>query len=184
MPTASLRSSTVALLLLISALPAGAVYTAEYAGSASSSANAVMKHEWPPFEVSTDRPPDKYFHAPNSSTAVTGSTILGANAGSGTAFSSASFMATAGGVHVAAVASATGSGNGVFGWGSSGGSSSEASAVAYDAFVVSASGYAPGAVLTVSASLSMTGSVGAMGFRSPSGADGRYDALASWQAEV
>ena len=139
MPTASRLTPAGAFVLLISAVPAGAVYTAEYAGSASSSANAVTKHDWPPFEVTSDHPPDMHFSSPNSSTAVTGSTILGANAGNGTAFSSASFMATAGGLHIAAVASATGSGHGVFGWGSSGGSSSQASAVAYDAFVVSAS---------------------------------------------
>jgi hypothetical protein len=184
MPTSCRIARLGALVLLLSTVPAEAVYTAEYAGSASSSANAVSKHDWPPFEVTSDHPADMHFSAPNSSTAVTGSTILGANAGNGTAFSSASFMATAGGLHIATVASATGSGNGVFGWGSSGGSSSQASAVAYDAFVVSTSSYAPGAILTVSASLSMTGSVGAMGFRSPSGSDGSYDALASWQAEV
>lgn len=183
-----LTSSRVArlsafVLLTSTVVPAGAVYTSQYAGSATSSAGASTEHiSAPPFERTLDYPADISFRSPISSTTVTGSTTLGANAGNGTAFSSASFMATAGGLHIAAVASATGAG--VPGWSSGGSSSSYADAVSYDAFVVTTSSYAPGAVFTVTAGLSMTGSVGAMGFRSPAGADGSFDALASWQAEV
>lgn len=183
MPASTMARLGAFVLLTSTVIPAGAVYTGQYAGSATSSAGASTEHiSAPPFERTLDYPADMSFYSPISSTTVTGSTTLGANAGSGTAFSSASFMATAGGLHIAAVASATG--NGVPGWSSGGSSSSYADAVSYDAFVVTAPSYAPGAVFTVSASLSMTGSVGAMGSRSPAGAGGSFDALSSWQAEV
>jgi hypothetical protein len=175
------RLSAFVILTTVVA-PAWAVYSAEYSGSASSQAGASTSQNVAPFDAHADNPDDVFDYAPNSSAAVLGSTILNANAGAGSAFSSASFMATAGGVHVGAVASATAGGSP--GWGSGASSFSTADAVSYDSFIVTAAGYAPGTVFTVHASVYMTGSVGAMGFRSPSGGEGSYDAVSSWQAEV
>lgn len=181
MPIPLRQARLGALLLLTTAVaPAGAApFTAEFVGTAGSSASASADQNNAPFGRVGDYPDDQYVSVPMSNLPVSGSATLGANAGGGSSFASSSFMATAGGLHVSAVASASGSPP--TGWNASGYSSSFADAVAYDSFIVSAPGLAADAVFTITASLYMTGSVGAMGFSPPSGG---YDALATWQAEV
>lgn len=155
---------------------------AQYAGTATSTAGASASQLVYPFDRIGHYPSDQSLSAPQSNTEASGSTLLGANAGGASAFSSASFMATAGGLHLAAITSTGASPSA--GWDAGASSSSYADAVAYDSFVVNAPSYASGAVFTITASVNLTGSVGAMGSVSPAGASGNFDALSSWRAEV
>jgi hypothetical protein len=171
------RFSAVALLLSLAASPG---WAQSNAGTARASAGAGMSQEVFPGDRYGDYPAEVVDHKQPQALLVNGSAINGAGAGTASAFSSASFVAAAGGVHVSAVAS--GSASGTPGWGAGGGSAAYADAATGDSFRIFAPAYALGALFTVNASLSLSGSAGAAA--SLANGSGSYDALSSWQARV
>lgn len=176
----SARLGTFFSLLLLLSLGAAPAWAQSNAGTAKASAGAAMSQEVWPFDQYSHNPKEVVDHEQAQPALVSGSAINAATAGTASFSSSAGFMATPGGVHVSAVASASTSGTP--GWTAGGGSSAYADAATGDSFTLFAPAYAPGTLLTVNASVFLHGSAGAAaGLANGSGS---YDALSSWQARV
>jgi hypothetical protein len=178
MQTLPARLSVPALLLLsLASAPAAAQSNV---GNAKASAGAGMSQDYYPGDRYGDYPAEVVDYKQSQSLLVNGSAINAAGAGTVSAFSSASFVATAGGLRLNALAS--GSASGTPGWSGGGGSAAYADAATADSFRIFAPGYALGTLFTVNANLSLHGSVGAAA--SLSSGSGSYDALSSWHASV